>query len=54
MIALIPNYVKESKYHINIGFGCTGGHHRSVTLANELNERLTARGIRTTLEHRDL
>ncbi|MDO4834575.1 MAG: RNase adapter RapZ [Bacillota bacterium] len=51
---LIPYYKNEDKYNLSVCFGCTGGHHRSVTLANELNERLTARGIRTTLEHRDL
>ena len=51
---LIPFYKQEGKFSLSVCFGCTGGHHRSVTLANELNERLTARGIRTTLEHRDL
>lgn len=51
---LIPYYKNEDKYNLSVCFGCTGGHHRSVTLANELNERLTAEGIRTTLEHRDL
>lgn len=52
--ALIPYYKKEDKFTLNVCFGCTGGHHRSVTLANEFNSRLQARGIRTTLEHRDL
>ena len=51
---LIPYYKKEDKFTLSVCFGCTGGHHRSVTLANELNERLRAKGIRTTLEHRDL
>lgn len=51
---LIPFYKQEGKFSLSVCFGCTGGHHRSVTLANELNERLAARGIRTTLEHRDL
>lgn len=51
---LIPYYKKEGKYSLSVCFGCTGGHHRSVTLANVLNERLKANGIRTTLEHRDL
>ena len=37
---LIPNYVKEGKYQLVIGIGCTGGKHRSVTLANELYRRL--------------
>ena len=51
---LIPFYKQEGKFSLSVCFGCTGGHHRSVTLANDLNERLTAAGIRTTLEHRDL
>ena len=51
---LIPFYKKEGKFSLSVCFGCTGGHHRSVTLANDLNEKLTAKGIRTTLEHRDL
>lgn len=51
---LIPYYKKEDKYSLSVCFGCTGGHHRSVTLANVLNDRLSKSGIRTTLEHRDL
>ena len=51
---LIPFFKQEGKFSLSVCFGCTGGHHRSVTLANVLNETLTARGIRTTLEHRDL
>ena len=41
---LIPNYVKEGKYQLVIGIGCTGGQHRSVTLANELYARMKNRG----------
>lgn len=51
---LIPFYIKEGKYSLNICIGCTGGHHRSVAVANELNRRLRQMGKRTTLEHRDL
>lgn len=51
---LIPYYVKEGKYNLNIGFGCTGGHHRSVATANEVAEYLRSQGRRVTLEHRDL
>lgn len=51
---LIPFYIKEGKYSLNICIGCTGGHHRSVAVANELNRRLREQGKRTTLEHRDL
>ena len=54
IIQLIPYYMNEGKYTLSVCFGCTGGHHRSVTLANELQRRLSERGKRTTLEHRDL
>ncbi len=37
---LIPNYVKEGKHQLVIGIGCTGGRHRSVTMANELYRKL--------------
>ena len=37
---LIPGYVQEGKYQLVVGIGCTGGQHRSVTIANELYERL--------------
>lgn len=51
---LVPFYMNEGKYSLNIGIGCTGGHHRSVAVANELHRRLQEMGRRTTLEHRDL
>lgn len=41
---LIPGYVKEGKYQLVIAIGCTGGQHRSVTLANELYARMKNRG----------
>ena len=41
---LIPNYVKEGKYQLVIGIGCTGGKHRSVTLANGLYKRMKNQG----------
>ena len=52
---LIPNYILEGKNQLVIGIGCTGGKHRSVTLANKLVEALSDRseyGVR--LEHRDV
>ena len=52
---LVPNYVLEGKNQLVIAIGCTGGKHRSVTLANKLYERLsdqTDYGIK--LEHRDI
>ena len=51
---LIPRYVKEGKYSLTVAFGCTGGQHRSVTMANEFYKIFTAQGLRVTLEHRDL
>lgn len=52
---LIPNYVKEGKYRLVIAIGCTGGKHRSVTLANELYLRLKDKGgYGVTLLHRDV
>lgn len=52
---LIPNYVKEGKYRLVIGIGCTGGKHRSVTLANELYGRMKDKGkYGITLYHRDV
>ena len=52
---LIPNYIKEGKYQLVIGIGCTGGQHRSVTLANELYERLKDKGsYGIKISHRDV
>ncbi len=52
---LIPNYIKEGKYRLVIAIGCTGGKHRSVTLANKLYERLKAEGhYGIKLYHRDV
>ena len=52
---LIPNYVKEGKYQLVIAVGCTGGKHRSVTLANELYRRLKDHGeYGLTISHRDI
>jgi UPF0042 nucleotide-binding protein len=51
---LIPNYVKEGKYQLVIAIGCTGGQHRSVTLAGELFNRLKDKGdYGLTLRHRE-
>lgn len=52
---LIPNYVKEGKHQLVIGIGCTGGKHRSVTLANELFTRMKEHGnYGIKLYHRDI
>ncbi len=51
---MVPCYMREGKYHLNIAFGCTGGHHRSVTMANVFAKKFKEEGYRITLEHRDL
>ena len=52
---LIPNYVNEGKYQLVIGIGCTGGKHRSVTLANRLYDRMKNRGnYGLKISHRDV
>ncbi len=51
---LIPNYVKEGKSQLVVGIGCTGGRHRSVAIADELQRNLTEKQHRTVVEHRDI
>lgn len=52
---LIPNYISEGKNRLVIAIGCTGGKHRSVTLANELYQRLSQdEGYGLKIEHRDI
>lgn len=51
---LIPNYVLEGKNSLVIAIGCTGGKHRSVTLANELYKRLSDKDYGIKIEHRDI
>ena len=52
---LIPNYVKEGKHSLVVAVGCTGGRHRSVTLANELYKRMKDQGTYgIKLYHRDV
>lgn len=51
---LVPNYIKEGKYRLVIGIGCTGGKHRSVTIANQLHDRLAELPYSLRCEHRDI
>jgi len=51
---LIPLYEKEGKTNLTLAVGCTGGRHRSVVIAEEIFARLNARGLETTLTHRDI
>lgn len=51
---IIPCYLREGKFHLNLAFGCTGGQHRSVVMANEFDKLFRLQGRQVTLEHRDL
>jgi UPF0042 nucleotide-binding protein len=51
---LIPKFQGEGKSYLSIGIGCTGGHHRSVAIAEELRNRLAAHGVNASVRHRDL
>lgn len=51
---LIPYYIKEGKSHLVISIGCTGGRHRSVTVANSIYETLKNNGHRVIIDHRDI
>ncbi|MDE2208086.1 MAG: hypothetical protein KGK12_15765, partial [Armatimonadetes bacterium] len=50
----LPAYIREGKAYLNVAIGCTGGQHRSITLAIDLEERLRGDGYETVLIHRDL
>ncbi|MDD5921968.1 MAG: RNase adapter RapZ [Eubacteriales bacterium] len=55
MLALmIPHFVEQGKFHLNLAFGCTGGQHRSVAMANAMSQRLSQEGYQVTVEHREL
>lgn len=51
---LLPNYKREGKNQLVISIGCTGGKHRSVTVANALNEKLSKLPYTVRLFHRDI
>lgn len=51
---LIPLYIKEGKTMLTVAVGCTGGRHRSVAIANRLDEILTAKEYQVTVRHRDV
>jgi RNase adaptor protein for sRNA GlmZ degradation len=54
LLTLLPGYGREGKAYLTIAIGCTGGRHRSVAVAHELAERLTAAGHAPLLVHRDV
>jgi UPF0042 nucleotide-binding protein len=51
---LLPGYLAEGKSHLTIGFGCTGGQHRSVTLTETLAKALEEQGWQVSKRHREL
>ena len=51
---LVPNYIAEGKNQLVVSIGCTGGKHRSVTLANAITKRLANRKYGLKVEHRDI
>lgn len=53
LIYLLPHYIREGKSYLTISFGCTGGHHRSVLIASEINKRLKKAGFTSKERHRD-
>jgi UPF0042 nucleotide-binding protein len=51
---LIPHYITEGKSYLTISFGCTGGRHRSVMMAEVIRKALARRGYTVKVVHRDL
>lgn len=51
---LLPLYAKEGKSQLVIAVGCTGGHHRSVALAQYMCDHLTEQGVKASVTHRDM
>ncbi|MDR3772941.1 MAG: RNase adapter RapZ [Terracidiphilus sp.] len=54
MLYLLPHYVEEGKSYLTVAFGCTGGQHRSVMMAEEMNKRLKKAGYQVKTVHRDI
>ena len=54
LMLLLPRYRAEGKSYVTVAFGCTGGRHRSVHVADRVARRLRDAGFSPTIEHRDL
>jgi UPF0042 nucleotide-binding protein len=54
MLYLLPHYVQEGKSYLTVAFGCTGGQHRSVMMAEEMAKRLKKAGYQVKAVHRDM
>ena len=53
LVYLLPHYIHEGKSYLTISFGCTGGQHRSVLIAEEVSKRLRKSGYHVKVVHRD-
>lgn len=54
LLYLLPHYIREGKSYLTIAFGCTGGRHRSVMIADEIRRRLARGGYSVKSTHRDI
>jgi len=54
LLFLLPHYMREGKSYLTLAFGCTGGQHRSVMMAEEMKKRLGKAGYRSKAAHRDM
>lgn len=54
MLYLLPHYVEEGKSYLTVAFGCTGGQHRSVMMAEEMSKRMRKAGYKVKVLHRDM
>lgn len=54
LLYLLPHYIHEGKSYLTVAFGCTGGQHRSVMIAEEVSKRLEKEGYRVKTAHRDM
>jgi UPF0042 nucleotide-binding protein len=54
LVYLLPHYIREGKSYLTIGFGCTGGQHRSVMMADQIRKNLGEAGYKAKVTHRDI
>jgi UPF0042 nucleotide-binding protein len=54
LIYLLPHYIREGKSYLTIAFGCTGGQHRSVMMADTIRKNLVEAGFKAKVRHRDI
>jgi UPF0042 nucleotide-binding protein len=54
LLFLLPYYIHEGKSYLTVSFGCTGGQHRSVMIAEQVSKRLEGEGYRVKTLHRDM